>query len=420
MQLARLSVDGLFGRYDHAVPFPTRPEESGTDAEPSIAILHGPNGVGKTTVLRMLNGLMLLDFNVFRTVPFAQCRLEFSTGDSISVHPLGGTDAPLQVRFLDEEVLLSPAHSGPYKADDEPTVMAFRERFREFADDLNFDFIDTSRASFELKGPRVDTVVDIDADGEPFMRRRVLPRVREDEAPLARKVGRFIRDAQVDYRRFFSAEPELFPRIMARLTAGQMPKYSPEELEKRLEVVRAQAQDSRRLGLEIERWDYDELMRHLRDVGAAGEQRGYALTVLGAYTEFLESRAAQRTLVADRLLRFERIVNEFLLNKSVQVHERRGLTIVAHDEPQSRIHERQLSSGEHHLLYLMVAALTTQRRGTVIAIDEPELSMHIAWQRMLIRKLIECASNASPQFVFATHSPEIVADYRDYLIPITP
>jgi predicted ATPase len=64
----------------------------------------------------------------------------------------------------------------------------------------------------------------------------------------------------------------------------------------------------------------------------------------------------------------------------------------------------------------MVAALVTKRRGTVIAIDEPEMSMHIAWQRKLVDALLRCASNASPQFIFATHAPDIVAEHRESLV----
>jgi len=67
---------------------------------------------------------------------------------------------------------------------------------------------------------------------------------------------------------------------------------------------------------------------------------------------------------------------------------------------------------------LLVSSLIARRRGTVIAIDEPEMSMHIAWQAKLIDALIEVASNATPQFVFATHSPDIIGDYRDRLVKL--
>jgi len=44
------------------------------------------------------------------------------------------------------------------------------------------------------------------------------------------------------------------------------------------------------------------------------------------------------------------------------------------------------------------------------------MSMHIAWQRKLVDALLRCASNASPQFIFATHAPDIVAEHRESLV----
>jgi predicted ATPase len=49
----------------------------------------------------------------------------------------------------------------------------------------------------------------------------------------------------------------------------------------------------------------------------------------------------------------------------------------------------------------------------VIAIDEPEISMHLSWQRKLIPALLKCASSAQPQFIIATHSPDITASHPD-------
>lgn len=419
MQLAKLDVSGLFGRYDHSILFPTRPEDGPDEAEPSIAILHGPNGVGKTTVLRMLRGLMELDFNPFRGVPFRSCEVTFSTGDALSVRPRQlDTGTPLEVSFRDRAVLLNPEKTGSYETEDASNVSEFTKVFFAFADGLTFDLIDTQRLLHQDAADAEDGETSVIYTEEGQVIRQLRPAEHRPLRPLARRVGRFFREAQVDYRRFFSrTEPELFPRIMTRLTAPDPPDYKVEDLAATLEWVRDQAHQSERLGLEVEPWDYDQLMSYLKSLSTDG-QSGYALTVLGAYTEFLESRASQRALVADRLRTFELILDEFLLGKKVRVNARRGL-IIKTDQGED-IEEAQLSSGEHHLLYLMVSALTTRRRGTVIAIDEPELSMHIAWQRKLIRKLVECASNASPQFVFATHSPEIVSDYRDQMIAMDP
>ena len=111
-------------------------------------------------------------------------------------------------------------------------------------------------------------------------------------------------------------------------------------------------------------------------------------------------------------------MGEFFHDKTISISPRTGLAIKT-DPPEKRfLKEQQLSTGEYHLLYLMVAALVTQRRGTVLAIDEPEMSMHLAWQRKLIRALFECASKAEPQFIFATHSPDVAADFPDSLVQL--
>ena len=68
-----------------------------------------------------------------------------------------------------------------------------------------------------------------------------------------------------------------------------------------------------------------------------------------------------------------------------------------------------LSSGEKHLLRIFVQSLLVGESSMMI--DEPELSMHVAWQKDLIHSLR--ALNRDAQFIFATHSPEIMADIPD-------
>ena len=200
---------------------------------------------------------------------------------------------------------------------------------------------------------------------------------------------------------------------MARLAEKDTPTYSADELRNRLAELRSAASDSEGLGLEVEPWSYDELVAFL-DEPEDPRGRNHALTVLDTYAEFLEAAAERRQLLAQRLRTFERILADFYTGKRVTVNSQAGLNIQTLTG--DSLTERQLSSGEYHLLYLMVTALVSKRRGAVIAIDEPEMSMHIAWQRKLIPNLVACASHASPQLLFATHSPELVAEFRDHLV----
>lgn len=68
-----------------------------------------------------------------------------------------------------------------------------------------------------------------------------------------------------------------------------------------------------------------------------------------------------------------------------------------------------LSSGEKQLLRIMVETLMAKSNSIII--DEPELSMHVDWQRRLIKSMLQL--NPHAQLITATHSPEIMADAPD-------
>lgn len=67
---------------------------------------------------------------------------------------------------------------------------------------------------------------------------------------------------------------------------------------------------------------------------------------------------------------------------------------------------QELSSGEKQLLLLLFSTLTQDGEEFITFWDEPEISMHIDWQRALIRTVREI--NPSAQLIIATHSPSII------------
>jgi predicted ATPase len=422
VQIADFEIDGLFHSFRHKVPLETRPDES--QAEATVTIIHGPNGVGKTTMLHMLDGIMGLDFTVFRRIPFSKGTLRFSTGQRLVVRAeRPGSKGALLVSFGGREVKLHAAHGGPADEQDEDEVEAFRKEFFEFTTDISFDLVGATRHSDETpwwrrEGQELDGGIEeiLTPSGERRFVQTGRRRRRPGKVGLAERVERFIADAQVDYRKFFSSsEPELFPRIMARLSEGDAPSYDLRDLRERLTSLREAATESEELGLEVEPWSYEDLVPFLSQAND-GEAADHALMVLGTYAEFLESAAEKRQLLASRLRTFEGILDDFYTGKRVRANAKGGLRIETLNG--DSLTEQQLSSGEYHLLYLMVTALVSKRRGAVIAIDEPEMSMHIAWQRKLIPNLVACASHASPQLLFATHSPEVVADFRSHLVEL--
>jgi predicted ATP-binding protein involved in virulence len=56
------------------------------------------------------------------------------------------------------------------------------------------------------------------------------------------------------------------------------------------------------------------------------------------------------------------------------------------------------------------------KSGGVVLIDEPELSLHVSWQRALLSTLI--SGDKHIQYLVATHSPMIVSEYGDRAVRI--
>ena len=66
----------------------------------------------------------------------------------------------------------------------------------------------------------------------------------------------------------------------------------------------------------------------------------------------------------------------------------------------------QLSSGEKQMLVILLSVLVEDDLPYVLFMDEPEVSLHIEWQKRLIDLILEL--NANVQIILTTHSPAVV------------
>lgn len=66
----------------------------------------------------------------------------------------------------------------------------------------------------------------------------------------------------------------------------------------------------------------------------------------------------------------------------------------------------QLSSGEKQMLVILLTVLVEDNQPYVLFMDEPEVSLHIEWQKRLIDLVLEL--NPNVQIILTTHSPAVV------------
>ncbi len=99
---------------------------------------------------------------------------------------------------------------------------------------------------------------------------------------------------------------------------------------------------------------------------------------------------------------------KFDISKGIRITSRKGDLI----EP------GKLSSGERQLLLLFCNTITALDRQSIFIIDEPEISLNIKWQRKLIDSLIKCVRDNPVQYIFATHSFEILSEHLDNVVKL--
>jgi predicted ATPase len=68
----------------------------------------------------------------------------------------------------------------------------------------------------------------------------------------------------------------------------------------------------------------------------------------------------------------------------------------------------KLSSGEKHMVLILLTALVEDNQHCVLFMDEPEASLHIEWQQKLIANIRKLNPNA--QIILTTHSPAVIME----------
>ncbi|MDV8158143.1 AAA family ATPase [Acinetobacter bereziniae] len=110
---------------------------------------------------------------------------------------------------------------------------------------------------------------------------------------------------------------------------------------------------------------------------------------------------------------FINILEDFIQDKKFEIKDGQ-LNIKNNKE---FIHYNKMSSGEKQLLILFIETLLQKNTNNIFLTDEPELSLHIEWQRKIIPAIQKLNPNA--QIIAATHSPEVASKYSKKIISMS-
>lgn len=80
---------------------------------------------------------------------------------------------------------------------------------------------------------------------------------------------------------------------------------------------------------------------------------------------------------------------------------------------EQKIELQCLSSGEKNDFIMFFDLIFRTNSGTIILIDEPEISLHINWQEKYIHNIVAALDGRNCQVIISTHSPDIISTHDD-------
>lgn len=436
-KIKSITVKGLYQRFDHTIRF---------DEDDDLIIVTAPNGYGKTILLRIIDSLFKRRLSIFRKLTFSMIEVHFFSGRSIqlnqevgdlfpetkpaqkqprvtiSTNGFGGdgqtfdlqkSTGPVDLRAL--ERMLPVERIGPniwldYAND---RHLSTDELLEVFGDRLptsvarSLKSPDWLNAALDaVKTHLVETqrllVLDTieDSRSSPRHRTSITSSVVErDATDLKQKIGRVL-------QRYANESQKLdqsFPKRMIDFRDGRVGEES--EVRQRLQELGEKRDALVSAGL-----FGSATSDPIQPTDILSEEQ--VRRILSIYIEDTEKKLSVFDEMYHRIRLFKQIMNEHFAFKRIEIDAEVGIKAIDNEQG-TPIPLSELSSGEQHELVLIYELLFIVEDGSVILIDEPELSLHVAWQKRFISNIQKIQSLKSLEIIIATHSPQIINDRWD-------
>jgi predicted ATP-binding protein involved in virulence len=445
MQIQQISVTGLFGIFDHVIPL---------NMDDRITIVHGPNGFGKTAMLRLLNGFFNSRYSVFRKIPFSHFQILLSNGDIIDIAKTidevekNGSKEHIKFTFrqLDKDSLVFSLTRPNI-----PDEINFSLEALNVIPDLHrvevnvWIYTPTSeRLSLNEVLDRFEEILPsgIKLKEEP----KWLEKLKQDVRIRFIESQRLLNVSQGFYRIQHGVSPMLptvsaYSNEVAQIMRSKFTEYGviSQSLDRTFPSRLVQGKSSHDLTTEqlLEKLNQIELTRsRLIKIGLLdnNENSDFPIqppaidestkNILSVYVEDVEKKLSVFNNVASKIDLLRKIVNsKFAYSyKEMNFNKEKGFVFkTLHNVALSNsdiLSPTDLSSGEQHELVLLYELLFKVEPKSLVLIDEPELSLHVGWQVQFLKDLQDIVELADLDILMATHSPDIIQDRWDLTVEL--
>jgi predicted ATP-binding protein involved in virulence len=449
-RLSEFRVDGLFGLYDHRITL---------NRKERITIIIGPNGRGKTVCLKMIEALFAKNFGFFSDVLFRSAAFVFDSGERISISQVPKTtveespDGTTEFRFEAPQrgpIIWRPSigdarvsrelrrYVGPVwhqigpnlwhdeRDGEELTTIELIERHR-----IPEKVRESLRESLQLNAPKEITNLlartdchlietqrllvlssssaDDDDDYvyvQPHGRRPRISRIAIQQK--AQKLRSIIKETIGKYASLSQSLDRSFP--LRLFEAQGTPAVTQDQLRAKLKGLDGRREALMKAGIQDTEYKSVSMQGGNIEPGVARALEIYvsdAVDKLDVFNDLLARLDLFKELIANRFL-----------DKRLEIDRENGFKFVSRTG--TSVPLDKLSSGEQHQLILIFDLLFEVSNNSLILIDEPELSLHVAWQKSFIESLRRIIELNGFDVILATHSPAVVAKHFSLAVELGP
>ncbi|GIP43195.1 ATP-binding protein [Paenibacillus sp. J45TS6] len=438
MKISNIRVSKLFGEFDHEIAL---------NINEHITIIHGQNGLGKTTLLNMIHNFFSHQFYKLSVIPFKEFVILFDDNSSVLIEnnesiyseknsisiiykPSEGKNQHYKPSFDDEDSNFSlPIHMlddlipgldqiGPRHWRYTPTgdILTLNQILSRFSEYIPSQFIRQNNVPewlVEIKKTnpiqfiKTERLTLKNLERENFRR---LPHEQNTEHSVtvyANELAREIKSKLADYGALSQSLDRTFPARLVRLRNPEV--LDNIELLNKLNELETKREKLIKLGLldsgtdpefQVSNEEIDDRTR----------------SVLSIYVRDTEKKLNVFNDLASRIDLLKKIVKARFRHKEMVIDKVKGIEFVT--SRGETLHPMSLSSGEQHQIVLLYELLFKITSNSLILIDEPELSLHVAWQVQFLRDLKEITEVVPFDVLIATHSPQIINDRWDLTVAL--
>lgn len=386
--MKRIIVEQLFGHLNYDIDL----------GHSDIIIITGPNGYGKTMLLTIINNILNNNLNDLILLRFHAIKIWLN--DNIFVEIIkSNNQVELKINSEHNESIYSE-QTDIHHFNSKPSVGTKNKLVLS-------DLLSLTSNKTELKIPEHIYNEFLYKYRSTFIKTQRIQQDSQHEPSITKhadRLAKLIADVSEEASKISQELDSTFPFRLS------------EKFNSRVSSQRTSNARDRLLGIESLKKNYInynliEIDKHARTAEHISSEaiREYSelwdlyiedsLTKLAPFAELYKKIHLFVTLIEDKLFAF----------KNIKIDKERGFYFLSSVFKDRIVPLNKLSSGEQNQVILYFDMIFNSSADSVILIDEPEISLHLGWQKEFLHSVLDIAKLTNPaKIIIATHSPNII------------